>query len=160
MSLLPANATARRREEEIRVRERLALMERKLDEVILKGFSGTEAAKAPSTPALAEIEVSAEDVEFVGEILASYDSIPVGHVLSWTSRRDGPPIVTAVSLAGLGGLSIADCIRTGILTNGGTFRREAYQRALSERIGACREWIHPMSPDSKPAYAPRMILAD
>jgi hypothetical protein len=47
MSLLPANATARRREEEIRIRERLAAMERKLDGVILNGGAQPGGAKAP-----------------------------------------------------------------------------------------------------------------
>jgi hypothetical protein len=152
---LPASPTARRAEEMVRARQRMealdrvAAMERTLDTAIME----MEAASAPS-PTPEPIEPTADDVTFVGEVLASYDSIPVGHTCSWTSRRDAPPLVTALSVAGLGAFSIADAIRVGLLTTGGSFVRSTYERLLAERPGNSGRWLHPSGNAANPVFEP------
>ena len=115
-------------------------------------------ASPPVPPSLPE--PTADDVTFVGEVLASYDSIPVGHVCSWTSRRDAPPIITAVAFAGLGSLSIADCIRLGLLTTGATLVRSTHNRLLADRPGNSGRWLSTMEPGPRPNVAGRMLPGD
>jgi hypothetical protein len=149
---LPASPAARRREEEVRIRQRLEAMDSKLD-ACLGTIGGAQPGGAkPPSPALPE--PTAEDVEFVGEVLYSYDRIPVGHVLSFGTRRDGPPLVTSLSVAGLGGFSIAEAIRVGLLTTGGSFVRSAYERLLAERPGNSGRWLHPSGNAANPVFEP------
>ena len=153
MSIAPSNPQAHKREMEIRALARLEAMESKLDAYMINGG-------AAALPPPAFLEPTAEDVEFVGEVLYSYDSIPVGHVLSFGTRRDGPPLVTSLSVAGLGGFSIAEAIRVGLLTTGGSFVRSTYERLLSERPGNSGRWLHPSGNAANPVFEPLRQSAD
>jgi hypothetical protein len=112
VSLLPANPAARRREEEIRVRERLALMERKLDEVILKGFSGTEAAKAPPpSPAVQDLALAIGQDRIL---------LPPAVIISRTLNDEGDEVATTIRVGHLT-FAIEEAVRLGVLTLEGRF---------------------------------------
>jgi hypothetical protein len=137
MSLLPANATARRREEEIRVRERLALMERKLDEVILKGFSGTEAAKAPPpSPAVQDLALAIGQDRIL---------LPLAVIVSRTLNDEGDEVATAISVDHLS-FTIEEAVRLGVLALDGRLNRSR----LTTLLNATRPGWRPLYAASGP----------
>jgi hypothetical protein len=145
MSLLPANPAARRREEEIRVRERLALMERKLDEVILKGFSGTEAAKAPPpSPAVQDLALAIGQDRIL---------LPLAVIVSRTLNDEGDEVATAIRVGHLT-FTIEEAVSLGVLTLDGRLNRPR----LTTLLDATRPGWRPLYAARGPNINPRQSL--
>lgn len=146
MSLLPANAAARRREEEARDRARTEAF----DSMVAMGVAKAAPAPAP--------EIDQFEIDLIAEMLAA-GTVTVPGSLCFTSRPDGPPIVTRVSIPALGAMSVEDLVRTGLVTTRG-LNRQVYKRMIEERPGNSGPWVSTLDARSKLSIVGRTLAKD
>ena len=136
---LPANPTARRREEALLIQARLKALETKLDHHL-----EMEVASAPPT-------FTDEDAFYLAEELASRgtEGLPHGsHVETRAEDVTSPlqlphgrvytTVATSISLPILGTFTPRQLLETGLVTKGGKFQAHVYERLLSEVDGVVK----------------------
>ncbi len=146
MSLLPANATARRREEELRERartetlDRFASIERKLDGVIM----GLGAASAASDPAIRTLALA---------IGSDRVLLPTAVTISRRLTEDDGEIAVALQVGHLT-FTIEEAVRLGVLDLSGLFDHYRFT-ALLHAVPQSG-WVHPLHDAARPATRPRL----
>ena len=155
---LPASPAARRREEEVRIRQRLEAMDSKLD-ACLGTIGGAQPGGAKAPPPVAA-EFDARDVAEVASLLfdgcVRFGGVP--HSISRVVPPRDPPTCDAVVFPMLGRFTVEECIRSGLISATGRFNREVHSKMMAAS-GARRDlrWARPMTPEHTPAFAGRML---
>jgi hypothetical protein len=162
---LPASPAARRREEEVRIRQRLEAMDSKLDACLgtIGGAQPGGAQAPPPVAAVAAVEFDARDVAEVASLLfdgcVRFGGVP--HSISRVVPPRDPPTCDAVVFPMLGRFTVEECIRSGLISATGRFNREVHSKMMAAS-GARRDlrWARPMTPEHTPAFAGRIRTTD
>jgi hypothetical protein len=155
---LPASPAARRREEEVRIRQRLEAMDSKLD-ACLGTIGGAQPGGAQAPPPVAA-EFDARDVAEVASLLfdgcVRFGGVP--HSISRVVPPRDPPTCDAVVFPMLGRFTVRELIETGLVSASGRFSHETYTKRM-EAAGVRRgiRWARPMTPEHTPAFAGRTL---
>src|SRR5580704_18757418 len=116
-----ASPAARRREEEVRIRQRLEAMDSKLD-ACLGTIGGAPPGGAQAPPPVAA-ELDARDVAEVASLLfdgcVRFGGVP--HSISRIVPPRDPPTCDAVVFPMLGRFTVEECIRSGLISATGRF---------------------------------------
>jgi hypothetical protein len=142
MALLPANPTARRREEALLVHARLKALEAGIDRAL--EMAKEVGSDAPSS------NFDDYDVQFLAESLAEDRSwLPHGSHVETTCVDTSTPLqkpygpvytntATSISLPIIGTFTPRQLLETGLVTKGGKFQAHVYERMLSEVDGVVK----------------------
>jgi hypothetical protein len=150
--ILPANATARRREENLRVKAGLEAMDAKLDALIAGQGKGVASATSTS--------ISDDDVQYVRQILGRDGSkhLPSGSLVSvmlGVTGRDYQVLAERVQVWPLKALTIKEAMEAGLLNTSGRLVRYVYERMVAALPDYGKRWVRLHEevdiPDGRPA---------